>query len=291
MAAQGPSPGRWSQCVFTGTIVRNVRWALVGALLLGAFEPAQAATRHIDSAISSALNGNAPIAVLVRVTESDADRVAAELAANGHVVEARLPGALRVVLHPKHIDTVLAMPGVLGLSADARVVASGASKKTTSSLTTSKTTDSTTTTVCSFADWSISWHQWDSLFGALGLKWSPYKGAGVGVAIIDSGIDGSLADFSGRTTDFYDFTAGGRKTTPTDDYGHGTHVAGLIGASSSSFGGLAPKVTFVGLKVLDATGQGRTSDVIAALDACITSHATFNLLGLASWAAQLAANG
>jgi serine protease AprX len=95
------------------------------------------------------------------------------------------------------------------------------------------------------------------------------SGSGVGVAIIDSGI-APLDDFAGRITGFYDFTKGGIPVAPFDDYGHGTHVAGLIGSSgvlsNSQFQGVAPNVTFVGLKVLDKNGQGRTSDVIRAIE-------------------------
>ena len=83
-------------------------------------------------------------------------------------------------------------------------------------------------------------------------------GTGVGVAIIDSGIAPS-GDFTGRITGFYDFTHGadGASVAPYDDYGHGTHVAGLIGSSgalsNARFQGVAPAVRLVGLKVLDAT--------------------------------------
>jgi serine protease AprX len=95
------------------------------------------------------------------------------------------------------------------------------------------------------------------------------SGSGVGVAIIDSGI-APLDDFAGRITGFYDFTKGGIPVAPFDDYGHGTHVAGLIGSSgllsNNQFQGVAPNVTFVGLKVLDKNGQGRTSDVIRAIE-------------------------
>ena len=57
-------------------------------------------------------------------------------------------------------------------------------------------------------------------------------GSSIGVAIIDSGIAPN-ADFAGRITAFYDFTNGqdGVAAAPYDDYGHGTHVAGLIGGS------------------------------------------------------------
>ena len=95
-------------------------------------------------------------------------------------------------------------------------------------------------------------------------------GTGVGIAIIDSGIAPS-GDFAGRITGFYDFTNGrnGASVAPYDDYGHGTHIAGLIGSSgvlsNYAFQGIAPAVRLIGLKVLDGTGAGNTSDVIAAL--------------------------
>ena len=99
---------------------------------------------------------------------------------------------------------------------------------------------------------------------------SAWTGAGVRVAVIDSGIEPS-ADFAGRITGFYDFTRGGVPAAPFDDYGHGTHVAGLIGGSGQLSGGAVPLgvvlgVSFVGLKALDATGGGKTSDVVAALE-------------------------
>src|SRR5262249_31492692 len=107
-------------------------------------------------------------------------------------------------------------------------------------------------------------------------------GTGVGVAVIDSGLK-SNADFAGRITAFYAFTKDGTApwTVPYDDYGHGAHVAGLIGASgawsNNQFQGIAPNVTFVGLKVLDKNGQGSTSAVIAALQFITTYGQSFNV--------------
>jgi serine protease AprX len=98
-------------------------------------------------------------------------------------------------------------------------------------------------------------------------------GDGITVAVIDSGI-APLADL--RISAFYDFTRGGIPTAPFDDYGHGTHVSGLIASngltSDNQFQGVAPHVTLVGLKVLDKKGSGRTSDVIRALEYVTANH-------------------
>jgi serine protease AprX len=100
-----------------------------------------------------------------------------------------------------------------------------------------------------------------------------YDGSGVTIATVDSGVTAwhdDLADAGGLTSRverFVDFVGGA--TTAYDDYGHGTHVAGIIagnGADSSGRrAGIAPGARLVALKVLDGAGRGRISDVIAAL--------------------------
>jgi len=100
------------------------------------------------------------------------------------------------------------------------------------------------------------------------VDWSgssePTRSAGTfGIAIIDSGIEPAI-DFGNRISAFYDFTGGHvRKAAPSDAYGHGTHVAGLI---ASRFVGVAPFVRLVGLRVLDGKGSGQTSDVVEAIE-------------------------
>ncbi len=109
------------------------------------------------------------------------------------------------------------------------------------------------------------------------------RGRGITVALIDSGLHPSRA-FAYRIKAFYDFTGGQAALRyPFDDYGHGTHVAGLIGGQQnvydSEFEGVAPGVEFVVLKVLDGTGRGNTSDVIRAIDFA-TAHAGDDSLGI-----------
>ncbi|HYM26064.1 MAG TPA: S8 family serine peptidase, partial [Vicinamibacterales bacterium] len=108
----------------------------------------------------------------------------------------------------------------------------------------------------------------DVLRATQGLTSTSPTGKNVGVAIIDSGIAPG-SDFNGHIVAFYDYVkAGGALAAAYDDYGHGTHVAGLIassGALGSQYQGLAPGVNLVIFKVLNAQGQGQTSDVINAL--------------------------
>jgi len=113
-----------------------------------------------------------------------------------------------------------------------------------------------------------------------------YDGAGIGVAVIDSGVTAwhdDLADLAAPTTQrvdrFVNFVSG--QTEPYDDYGHGTHVAGIIaGNGADSNGartGIAPRARLVVLKVLDHKGRGRISDVIAAIDYAVAHKSEFNI--------------
>ena len=108
-----------------------------------------------------------------------------------------------------------------------------------------------------------------------------WSGRGIGVAVIDSGLEMS-SEFKGRVRAFYDFTRDGAATSPYDDYGHGTHVASTIGgsgalSSSRGYRGLAPQVNFTILKVLDQDGAGFTSDVIRAIDFAVANRAALGI--------------
>src|SRR5688572_1901058 len=96
-----------------------------------------------------------------------------------------------------------------------------------------------------------------------------YTGAGIGVAVIDSGITSWHDDLGAsassktgqRVTEFVDFI--NNETNKYDDWGHGTHVAGIIaGSGYDSYGqraGIAPKANIIALKALDSEGKGRIS--------------------------------
>src|SRR5712691_2699138 len=111
---------------------------------------------------------------------------------------------------------------------------------------------------------------------------SGFDGTGIGVAVIDSGIDSmsetqDLYGSNGKTRILYnqDFVGGG-----TDDYyGHGEHVAGIIAGSGRDssyswvdtrmFKGIAPNANLINLRVLDQNGQGTDSGVISAIQVAI----------------------
>ncbi len=104
-------------------------------------------------------------------------------------------------------------------------------------------------------------------------------GSGVNVAIVDSGVQPHTDLPASRIKAFVDFVNG--RTTAYDDYGHGTHVAGIVAgsgaASSGKYAGVAPGAGIVALKVLDASGAGSTSNVLAALDWVLANHVVHNI--------------
>ncbi len=116
-----------------------------------------------------------------------------------------------------------------------------------------------------------------------------FDGSGIGIALIDSGIavhpDLNNASGVSRVVYSQSFVAG--DSTTSDAYGHGTHVAGLIGGTGASSGtangysatyaGMAPNVNFINLRVLDQNGSGTDSQVIAAIEQAIALQSTYNI--------------
>lgn len=92
------------------------------------------------------------------------------------------------------------------------------------------------------------------------------KGAGVKVAIIDTGVDYTHLDLVANYVGGHDFV--NSDTDPMDDNGHGTHVAGTVAAMDNEFGvvGVAPEAELYALKALDETGRGYVSDIVAAIE-------------------------
>jgi subtilisin family serine protease len=94
-------------------------------------------------------------------------------------------------------------------------------------------------------------------------------GTGKRAWIIDSGIDMDHADLNVDQTLSQSFlSGGGGNTSPDDQNGHGTHVAGTVGAINNTIGvvGVAPNAALVAVRVLDRRGSGSTSGVIAGVN-------------------------
>jgi subtilisin len=93
------------------------------------------------------------------------------------------------------------------------------------------------------------------------------KGAGVTVAILDTGIDITHPDLSKNIKGGYNALAGQDPKNYQDDNGHGTHMAGIIAARTNNLGviGAAYQANIVAVKVLDQDGGGRLSDLINGL--------------------------
>jgi hypothetical protein len=90
-------------------------------------------------------------------------------------------------------------------------------------------------------------------------------GAGIKVAVIDTGIDCGHQDLAGGCVYGANFVNGSQ---PFDDNGHGTHVGGIIAARQNGVGvvGVAPEATVYAVKVMDSTGSGSWSNVAMGID-------------------------
>jgi subtilisin family serine protease len=91
--------------------------------------------------------------------------------------------------------------------------------------------------------------------------------ANVTAYVLDTGIRTSHTEFGGRASHGWDFID--KDATAQDCNGHGTHVAGTVGGRTY---GVAKDVKLVGVRVLDCTGSGSYSAIIAGVD-WVTTHA------------------
>ena len=196
--------------------------AVVACLAL----PLNSAAQQLDRSLQDAKRLGRSARVIVKARAGHGRVLREQLAARGYRVTADHPGidAVSVELAPGELDAVCGSTAADGCSDDAVVLPSASLRDLAAALASARSGGVLVETIGAPASW--------------------LAGGGVTVALIDSGIHPSPA-FSGRIKAFYDFTADGRAVRPYDDYGHGTHVAGLIGARSE-LPGVAPSVSFVG---------------------------------------------
>ncbi|MFE1996279.1 S8 family serine peptidase [Streptomyces parvulus] len=101
-----------------------------------------------------------------------------------------------------------------------------------------------------------------------------YEGQGVKVAVLDTGVDARHPDLAGRIAQAEDFSGSGNTG---DHFGHGTHVASIVGGSGTASGGtrrgVAPKADLLIGKVLGDDGYGTESGIIDGMEWAVDAHA------------------
>jgi len=115
---------------------------------------------------------------------------------------------------------------------------------------------------------------WTSQTGTNKL-WTSAKSATI--AVVDSGIDSSRADFKGRVKAQVSFVTSAAPNAGGDGRGHGTFVAGIAAGNAPGYAGAAPNADLVSLDVMDDSGAGKTSDVIAAAEWIYRNKAAYNI--------------
>ena len=146
------------------------------------------------------------------------------------------------------------------------------------------------TTLTNPTPWTLA-TPFDQTIGATRL-WNHSTGAGIGVAVVDTGISGDLPDFqtaqgSGTSRVIASAVVDPGATTADDTYGHGTAVAGLVAgngwyrdSSDPEFGqyaGTAPDANLISIKVADDSGTATTLDAIYGLQFAVDHQADYNI--------------
>ncbi len=122
--------------------------------------------------------------------------------------------------------------------------------------------------------------------------WNQWTGAGIGVAVIDTGIQGNLPDFMASQSNstsrvIASVVVNPNATSAGDSYGHGTMVAGLISGNGGDrastdplfgkYAGAAPDANLISIKASDEQGNASVLDVLNGIQFAIDHQSTYNI--------------
>jgi serine protease AprX len=228
----------------------------IAALSLGAFDAAAQGTRGRRARLSDDLAqklraGDArPSTVIFTGSQARVDQVAAR---HGLRIRKRLKSGALLEVPGHQLQAVAEDPEVDNLSGNHRVTA--------------QMTTGVQSTGADLVQGGLT------QLGAAGLT-----GAGVGIAVIDSGV-AFVPELRGRIVASKDFTDD--RGFGVDEHGHGTHVAGIAAAAgrhaNDDTRGMAPGAHLVSLRVLDAKGRGYAADVTEAIDWAIDNKRRYKI--------------
>jgi serine protease AprX len=229
------------------------------ALSLSTAHPQGQRGPTLSDDLKAALARGSRVRVIVQAEE---DALLSLRTRHGRGLRRQLAGALSLDVTPQELADLKTNGGVLHLSGDLPVVA-----------------DMAVTNKVTGAD-----KVWAGTPGVLGLLGTPgYNGDGIVVAVVDSGISDHAA-LAGQVVARVNLVTDEPGVTG-DPFGHGTHIAGIIGGSTTAAaritpayaGGSAPGVKFVDVRVLGSNGGGYTSDVIAGIDWTIANAKKYRI--------------
>jgi serine protease AprX len=108
------------------------------------------------------------------------------------------------------------------------------------------------------------------------VDWTKSSPDAATIAIIDSGIDPSKADFGNRVIGQVNMTSL-KPNSPGDGYGHGTFVGSIAAGSAPGFAGAAPKAELLSIDVMNDNGQATVADIIKACDFILANKAKYTI--------------
>jgi len=214
---------------------------------------------HIDRPVIQQMSAGRPVRVIL-VARQDVEGLFSDLRRSGIKGAVRVPIAhgVSAVLSPAWIAHFAADPNIVRVVYDAPVRLSD-------------TPYSASQLVSLYPDILDASPLWSN-------TWAPLTGNGIGVAVIDSGVQ-AVPDLGSRILVNLNFNP--NVTTANDDFGHGTAIAGIIGGNGTASGGqyigMAPQVNLLNLRVNDGTGAAPASAIMNAIVWAVNNRAAYNI--------------